>query len=111
MDLKETLRSYFSNKVLLKAGVAIRHKNKKKYSLRNIRAYRATEWVKLAVEYKVMGWRPEPPNPLSHTEWKTTLANYATKGCESVFEARRRCFEKYYKFEKLRQPWMDEWVR
>lgn len=111
MDLKESLRSYFSNKVLPKAGVTRRHKNNKMYSLRTIRAYRATEWVKLAVEYQVMGWKPEPPNPLSHTQWKTTLDNYAVKGCENIFEAKKRCFEKYYKYQTLRQPWMDEWAR
>ena len=42
MGLKESLRSYFSNKILRKAGVLTRHKNKKLYSLRSIRAYRAT---------------------------------------------------------------------
>jgi hypothetical protein len=35
------------------------------------------------MQYRVMGWTPEPPNPLSHTQWKTTLDNYAAKGCES----------------------------
>ena len=58
-----------------------------------------------------MGWKPEPPNPLSHKQWKTTLDNYAAKGSESEWEARRRCFDKDSKDPKLRQPWMDEWVR
>lgn len=110
-DLKDSLRSYFSKKVLAKACVLTRHKNKDEYSLRTIRAYRATEWVKLVMQYRVMGWTPEPPNPLSHTQWKTTLDNYAAKGCESEQEARRRCFDIYYKHPKLRQPWMDEWLR
>ena len=110
-SLKDSLRSYFSNKVLRKAGVLTRHKNRKLYSLRTIRAYRATEWVKLVMQYRVMGWKPEPPNPLSHKQWKTTLDNYAAKSSESEWEARRRCFDKYYKDPKLRQPWMEEWLR
>ena len=49
-DLKDSLRSYFSKKVLAKACVLTRHKNKDEYSLRTIRAYRATEWVKLVMQ-------------------------------------------------------------
>ena len=110
-SLKDSLRSYFSNKVLRKAGVVTRHNSKRLYSLRTIRAYRATEWVKLVMEYRIMGWKPEPPNPLSHTQWNTTLANYAAKGCESEYEARRRCFLKYNTRKKLRQSWMDDMLR
>lgn len=80
------------------------------YDLRTIRAYRATEWVKLAMEYRVMNWKPEPPNPLQHTDWKTTLDHYAVKGCESELEARRRCSQKYGTNPLLRQPWMDTWT-
>lgn len=73
----------------------MRHSDKKQYSLRTVRAFRATEWVKLTMEYKMMGWTPEPPNPLSHTDWKTALTHYASKGCENEWEARLRCCEKY----------------
>ena len=47
------------------------------YSLKTVRALRASHWVKLLEEYKVMKWEPEPPNPLAHTTIKTTMDRYA----------------------------------
>ena len=94
-DLKESLRKYWIDMVLKKAEVATQHTRKKQYSLRTVRALRATEWVRLVMEYRVMKWEPEPPNPLTHTDWSTTLSCYASKGCESTWEARRRCCDKF----------------
>ena len=38
----------------------------------------------------------EPPNPLQHEkDAKTVIQNYAAKGADDVFEARRRCWQKY----------------
>lgn len=58
-----------------------------------------------------MKWSMTPPNPLTHTNWSTTLKRYARKGCDDSLMARKRCVEKYYDNEALRQPWMDEWVQ
>ena len=55
-----------------------------------------------------MGWKIEPPNPLSHTSETTALAHYATKGCDSKWEATIRCCAKYHQNPKLRQSWMTE---
>ena len=68
-----------------KAGLVTRHKDKRLYNLRSIRAFRATEWLKLYTEYKVMGWVPEPPNPLTHTNPKTVIEHYATKGSDNLW--------------------------
>ena len=97
--------------VLAKVGVSTRHSIKRLYNLRSIRAYRATEWIKLVMEYKRMRWSPEPPNPLSHTDWKTARDHYATKGCDNEWEASKRCVDKYFKYDSLKQSWMDPWVR
>ena len=77
--------------------------------MRTIRAYRATEWVKLDTEYKVMNWRPAPPNPLQHRDRKTAIENYAAKGSDDIQEAYKRCLEKYGNDPELRQPWMDKY--
>ena len=69
---------------------------KKLYGLRTVRAYRATEYVKLLKEYEIMKWEPKPLNPLAHTDLKMTLTKYAEKGCDSEMAARRRCIDKYY---------------
>ena len=108
-DLKETLRSFFATQILGKTGLKERYSTKRLYNLRSIRAYRATEWLKLKTEYKVMGWYPEPPNPLSHTTDRTIIQHYAAKGSDNEWEARRRCFNRYNDIPALRQTWMDDW--
>lgn len=107
--LNKTLGGYFQRSVLTKADIPTTHKPGSFYSLRNIRAYRATEWVKLVTEYKIMKWEPMPPNPLQHESEMTTRRHYAAQGSESEWDARKRIVEKYYDNEALRQPWMVEW--
>ena len=94
--------------MLKHAGVGLNPETNSCYSLKTVRALRATQWVKLAAEYKVMQWEPAPPNPLSHTNTKTTFERYAVKGADNVYEARNRCVEKYGSNPQQRQPWMDE---
>ena len=48
--------------------------------MRTVRSYKATEWVKLVHEYRLMKWKPEPLNPLQHEGDKMTLEHYATRG-------------------------------
>ena len=74
--------------------------------MKAVRKFRATEWVRLYAEYKVMDWKDYPPNPLQHKSPKMTLDAYAEKGSDHEFAARRRCFEKYANHPILRQPWM-----
>lgn len=62
--LNDSLRSYYTTQVLNKANVDTNHTDERMYNLRSMRAFRATEWLMLVTEYKIMGWDPEPPNPL-----------------------------------------------
>jgi len=108
-DLKKAMRGYFTKSVLSKADVPVHSKPGHTYSLRTLRAYRATEWMQLVTEYKIMGWEPLPPNPLQHETDATTKRHYAAKGCDSEWEARKRICEKYYDNPTLRTPWMEAW--
>ena len=54
------------------------------------------------MEYRAMQWKPEPPNPLTHTNWSTTLKRYAKRDCNDELAARKRCVDKYYGNEELR---------
>ena len=47
--------------------------------MRAVRCYRGTEWAQLAKEAE-KNRLPPPPNPLQHTDPKTTLRRYAKKG-------------------------------
>ena len=110
-SLKESMAGYFRDRTLVAAGADKKDSRGKPYSMRTIRALRATEWVRLAMEYKVMKWEPLPPNPLSHTNWKTTLTNYAERDSHDEWQARKRCCEKYGHDSEKKQPWMDAWLR
>ena len=77
--------------------------------MKSIRKYYATEWIKTQKEYEVMNWSPAPPNPLQHTTIKTTIEKYAELGSNNIWEARKRCYEKYGKTEIEIQPWMKSW--
>ena len=55
-----------------------------------------------------MGWKAEPINPLSHTDMKTALVYYATTGCDSMDDARRRCYQKYRHDPKLCQEQLKD---
>ena len=39
-----------------------------------------------------------------------TLAKYATKGSDNLWDAKRRCVAKYGDDPELRQEWMEEWL-
>ena len=58
-------------------------------------------------EYKVMKWKPPPPNPLAHKSIRTTLERYAKQGADSMEEARLRCLKKYKGHPEFHQDWMD----
>ena len=107
-ELTKELAHYWGRKVLKNAKVPLNSETNTVYSLRTVRALRATQWVKLFAEYKEMGWSPMPPNPLSHKDAKMTLKKYALKDCDDVYAARDRCVENYGSNAKLRQSWMDE---
>ena len=49
------------------------------------------------------------PNPLAHTDIKTTKERYAEKGADNILVARLRCVEKYGKNPRLRQDWMNDY--
>ena len=50
-QLTDSLRSFWAKQVLEKAKIETVSPDSEPYSLRTIRAYRSTEWVKLAKEY------------------------------------------------------------
>ena len=95
-QLKDSLRKFFSNVVLPKAGLLRRAPTNKLYNLRSVRSMRATQYVRLLKEYQVMGWEPKPLNPLTHTTLKTTLTKYAETGCDNEMQAKKRCVDKYF---------------
>ena len=106
--LTKELSHYWDRKVLTNAKVPLNRKTNTVYSLRTVRALRATQYVQLLAEYKVMRWKPEPPNPLQHKNIKMTVEKYALKDCDDVYTARDRCLDKYYNDATLHQSWMDE---
>ena len=73
------------------AEVPSNPKTKRVYCFRTVRALRATQYIKVCMEYKTMKWEPFPPNPLMHESTKMTIDKYAAKGCENIYEARKRC--------------------
>ena len=93
-ELSEKL-DYWFNKTMQDAKLPIRSSKNQKYTMRSIRCYRATEWVKECAECKVLNW-PEPPNPLQHEKDSTTVKKYyAQRGADCRLEAFKRCREKY----------------
>ena len=106
--LTKELSHYWDRKVLTNAKVPLNRKTNTVYSLRTVRALRATQFIQLLAEYKVMGWKPTPPNPLQHKNIKMTVEKYALKDCDDDYTARDRCVDKYYDDATLRQSWMDE---
>ena len=107
--LRESLENFYTRQILEKAAVPTKDAKGNLYSMKSIRKYRATEWVKLVTEYKVMKWHPLPPNPLQHKSASMTLAVYAEEGADNELKARRRCVDKYGGGPVLRQDWMDIW--
>ena len=97
-----TLNKFWDRQILAKVAVKKKDKHGQNYSMRTVRAKRATEYIKLRAEYRVMQWSPEPPNPLQHLSDRTTLTYYAERGSDSIWEARLRCVQKYGKDPKKR---------
>ena len=64
--------------------------------MRAVRCYRGTEWAQLAKEAEKQGL-PLPPNPLQHTDARTTMRHYARKGAFDELEAARRIQDKHRK--------------
>lgn len=89
------LGPYYNTQILKESGAPMKDNNDNQYTMRTIRAARATEWVLLQQEYEVMKWEPHPPNPLQHTSSKMTIAKYAAKGSGNLNDAKLRCIEKY----------------
>ena len=109
--LAASMKPFYSLQVLQKVkGVKTRHSRTKWYCMRTARAFRATEWIKLVTEYRLMGWSPEPLNPLQHVGDKMTLEHYATRGIDSQWEVQKRCCVKYAGDEEKRQEWMAPWM-
>ena len=79
-------------------------------TMRSIRAKKATDWVRLCSEYKVMGFPDEPSNPLQHESDTTTRTYYAEKGSDNMLEARKRCIAKVKAGIWDAQPWMKMWL-
>lgn len=63
---RESLEHYYYESILKKAGVKVHHADKRTYDVGSIRAFNATEWVKKVEAYRLIGWKPEPLNPLQH---------------------------------------------
>ena len=93
--LKKSLKAYFREQTLKKADIPVHHSGNRLYNMRSIRSFHATEWVKLVLEYRLMGWTPEPPNPLQHESERMTIDHYATKGVTNKVEVQQRCLRKY----------------
>ena len=100
--LNLALSTYYNTQILKESGVAIKDEDGNAYTMRTIRAAKATEWILLKKEYEVMKWEPHPPNPLQHTNEKMTIAKYATKGSDHSFNAKLRCVKKYGDNQDLR---------
>lgn len=86
-ELKRSLKAFYRDQVLKKAEVPVHHNERRLYDMRSIRAYHATEWVKLVTEYRLMNWKPEPLNPLQHETERMTKEHYAAKGSDRIVEA------------------------
>ena len=108
--LNKALGPFYDKQILADSGVRISDKRGKRYTMRTIRAAKATEWILLQQEYEVMKWKPRPPNPLQHTSLRMTIEKYAIKQSDNQWEAKRRCVEKYGGDPTLRQEWMNEWL-
>ena len=77
------------------AGLQRLNNKRHRYSMRNVRCVRATEWVMKCAECRILG-DIEPPNPLQHEgDAATIIKHYALQGAANPLEARRRCWEKY----------------
>ena len=75
------LKNWFVERVLKDTGHASRDAEGEepavpKYNMRSVRCYRGTEWVQRVLEAKRLKVA-RPPNPLQHTDGRTTMRHYA----------------------------------
>lgn len=75
--------NYHYGQVLKKLNVI------KRFSMKTIRCYYATEWVKKRRECLILQ-KTVPPNPLQHLKPETTIYYYAATGSDSAEEAKKR---------------------
>ena len=90
-ELWKSSKPYYTKQVLEKAGVTTRYSARKLFSMRTARAKRASDWILVNEEYKLMKWEPRPLNPLQHETEKMTIEHYAKRGSLNVWETQRRC--------------------
>ena len=108
--MSKLLLQHFVNQILPLAHYPQQDHDGHPYNLKRLRATKATEWMELCAEYKVMGWKQFPPNPLQHTSEDTTRKKYASSGADNELKARLRCIEKVNPPHSYPiQPWMKLW--
>ena len=78
----------FKTKVLKEHGVS--EKTIKSYNLRSVRCYHAKVFVERYCDFKVLGLKFHPPNPLQHTTVKTAINTYAPMGTDDENKAYAR---------------------
>ena len=89
-DYQDRLRlyaglDYWFEKVRGDAGVSETDSRGGFLSMRSVRCYHATEWVKTRAEMLFMKWsKGIPPNPLQHTTQNLTIKTYAEKGADDM---------------------------
>ena len=111
-QLHRSLQNFYKTQVLDKAeNAVIKHSDVSYYCMRTARAYRATEWVKLVTEYRLMKWTPEPLNPLQHKKMEMTLERYSAKDQDQAWNVQMRCVEKYATDPSKYQDWMAPYVQ
>ena len=102
---------YWYNKVRKEAGVSqFKDHMGGAYTMRSIRCYHATEWVKTCTEYKVMGWENEPHNPLQHTTPRLAHLTYAEKDAGDENAARIRLLDDPETHEEAAQRFLEKGI-
>ena len=109
--MKANLARFFKDHVMTKVPLKKPNGDEMPQTMRSIRAKKATDWVRLCSEYKVMGFPDEPSNPLQHESDSTTRIYYAEKGSDNMLEARKRCIDKVKAGIWDQQPWMKMWLQ
>ena len=95
--------------MLKKAGEPNYCSSKRLYNMWSIRAYYATEWVKLIQEFQLIKWEPESPNPLQLESKSMTLQRYDEKGVNSAADTSQRCLNKYGRISPKGKPVSYHW--
>ena len=108
--MKANLARFFKDQVMAQVPSLKPNGEEMPQTMRSIRAKKATDWVRLCSEYKVMGFPDEPSNPLQHETDSTTRIYYAEKGSDNMLEARKRCIAKVKAGIWDAQPWMKMWL-